>query len=75
MTMIVDPVSAEPAQAARMIRAEFHEMPGLCLTLAQAARLWHLPEVHCRAMLDDLVSTGFLVRDRTNRYARRSDAH
>ena len=41
-------------------RAEFMEMPGLELTLAQAVRLWHLGADDCRAVLDALVDSGFL---------------
>lgn len=32
------------------IRREFEEMPGLCLTLAQGARLFGLPEETCRRL-------------------------
>jgi hypothetical protein len=42
------------------IRAEFLEMPGLRLTVAQAARLWGLDEGACRRVIDVLVGTSFL---------------
>ncbi len=42
------------------IRAEFEEMPGLRLTLRQAARLWGLDQEACRAVVDALVGTSFL---------------
>lgn len=42
------------------IRAEFTEMPGLKLTLAQASRLWNLNERVCREALDALIAEGFL---------------
>jgi hypothetical protein len=45
------------------IRSEFVEMPGLTLTLPQAARLFNLQPDHCERILDDLVDTGTL---RTN---------
>jgi hypothetical protein len=43
-----------------IIRAEFREMPCLCLTLAQAMRLWSLDEGSCRRHLDALCRNGFL---------------
>lgn len=45
---------------ARLIRAEYNEMPGLCLTVAQASRLWGLPPERCREVLDALVAVRFL---------------
>ena len=42
------------------IRAEFLEMPGLRLTLAQASRLWGLDEGACRRVIDVLVGSSFL---------------
>lgn len=44
----------------RRVRAEFNEMPGLRLTLPQAARLWGLEPPACRAVIDALVSDAFL---------------
>jgi len=41
-------------------RAEFMEMPGLQLTLPQAARLWNLGVDDCRYVIDALTDTGFL---------------
>jgi len=35
-------------------------MPGLCVTLAQACRLWQLDAVTCELLLDHLVREGFL---------------
>ena len=43
------------------IDSEYREMPGLRLTLAQAARLWGLPAPQCRALLGALVERGRLV--------------
>ena len=37
------------------IRAEYHEMPGLRLTLSQAARLFNLEPTRCARVLDGLV--------------------
>jgi hypothetical protein len=42
------------------IRAEFLEMPGLRLTVAQASRLWGLDEGACRHVIDVLVGSSFL---------------
>lgn len=44
------------------IRGEYREMPGLCLTLAQARRLWHLDASTCEAALQTLVGEQFLTR-------------
>jgi len=42
------------------IREEYDEMPGLCLTLPQAQRLWALDAHTCRRAIDSLVEAGFL---------------
>jgi len=55
------------------IRAEFLEMPGLHLTLAQARRLWHLDEAVCRGALDELVRARFLTRHANGTYTRISE--
>jgi len=47
-----------------LIRAEYLEMPGLCLTLAQAARLWNVDQNRCLDALDSLAREGFLCRSR-----------
>jgi len=44
----------------RRVRDEFHEMPGLRLTPAQATRLWGLEQTTCRAVIDSLVASAFL---------------
>jgi hypothetical protein len=46
------------------IRGEFREMPGLSLTLRQAARLWRLDAVACDVALRILVEERFLDRTR-----------
>ena len=50
------------------ILAEYREMPGLRLTLRQAARLWAMDAVHCQAILDALVASGSLRRSPTGEY-------
>lgn len=57
-----------------VLRSEFDEMPGMRLTLAQARRLWALPEDECARLLAQLVDAGFLARDRDGRFGRRRDA-
>jgi hypothetical protein len=43
-----------------LIRSEYDEMPGLCLTRAQIQRLW-LPEpAACDSVLRTLVEAGYL---------------
>ena len=42
------------------VRGEFIEMPGLQLTMAQAARLWGLDLTACRNVVDVLVESAFL---------------
>ena len=48
-----------PALVSR-IRSEFLEMPGLQLTLAQAARLWDMEPRACRDVIEALVDSAFL---------------
>ena len=59
------PVSANPdhpePELHRRIAAEFHEMPGLTLTLRQATRLFSLDPVRCERVLGSLVDGGVLV--------------
>jgi hypothetical protein len=42
--------------------AEYDEMPGLCLMLRQAERLFGLDRERCVDVLDALVAVGFLTR-------------
>jgi hypothetical protein len=50
----------EPDVLVHRIRAEFMEMPGLRLTLAQATRLWRLEPAVCQEVIEVLVSSHFL---------------
>jgi len=45
-------------------------MPGLSLTVAQAARFWGLSPATLEALLSALVEGGFLERDRNGSYRR-----
>jgi hypothetical protein len=63
-----------PSQAAidtwlRLIRAEYLEMPGMQLTKPQIRRLWCLDEDACDALVDALVSSGFLRQTPRGAYA------
>ena len=46
------------------IRSEYDDMPGLCLTLRQAARLWDLEPALCERLLETLVAQGVLRQGR-----------
>lgn len=56
-------------EARARVRADYFELPGLTLTVAQAARLWSLGEELALTVLEDLRLSGFLVR-RNDHYAR-----
>ena len=56
----------------RRIKAEFDEMPGLKLTLAQAARLFDLDCRKCGEVLEGLVAAGDLATDGSCYYRRNS---
>ena len=59
-----------PAGAVHIgVLTEYVELPGLILTLPQAARLFHLQPRACADILNDLVEAGFLRREGP-RYAR-----
>ena len=54
----------------RRVKAEFLEMPGLTLTYEQAVRLWACHPAACRAVLESLLESRFLVRTRRAGFAR-----
>jgi hypothetical protein len=56
----------------RRIRAEFLEMPGLCLTVEQAQRLWSLEPRTCEALLNSLIDSQFLRRTARGLFVLRS---
>jgi len=56
------------SQLVRMIEASYREMPGLCLHLPQAARLFGLREPTCRVILEDLVRSGRLRQSGDGQY-------
>jgi hypothetical protein len=57
-------------QLVERVRADFLEMPGLRLTLPQAARLWGIDLMSCEAVVDALVKREFLQRSATGAIAR-----
>jgi hypothetical protein len=59
-----------PADLPARIHAEYIEMPGLRLTIPQAARLWNVDPQRCQQVLDTLTHEGFLYRVRDS-YIRR----
>jgi hypothetical protein len=46
----------------RRIRGEYEEMPGHALSIAQAQRMWNLPQSQCERLLRILVRDHFLSR-------------
>jgi hypothetical protein len=52
------------------VRGEYLEMPGLQLTIRQAARLLGLDEGMCARLLDSLAQQGFLRLTPRGQYAR-----
>jgi hypothetical protein len=66
-------VSGEPSrhELESMILGMYHEMPGLSLQVAQAARLFGLPGPTCQIVLDDLVGRHHLWRAAGGQYKRR----
>lgn len=68
-SLMLNPTSNSNCEALTLrARAEFREMPGMCLTTAQAARLWQLSPARAEELLSELVQSGFLVRRDGERY-------
>jgi DNA-binding IclR family transcriptional regulator len=59
------------ASVIERVQAEYAEMPGLSLTLPQAARLWALSAPQTERLLSTLVESGFLRCNRNGLYRRR----
>lgn len=55
------------------IVAEFREMPGTCLTVGQAARLWALERSDAARALERLERAGLLRRTAHGSYVLRSE--
>ena len=54
----------------KLVRAEYHEIPGLTLTKPQMRRLWGLDPATCDALLDTLIRMRFLRCTRSGAYVR-----
>lgn len=59
---MITSVGTSSSDLTTRVRAEFLEMPGMCLTTAQAARLWQLSLAQAESLMRELVQVGFLVR-------------
>ena len=81
LTMTLGPVRTERRDLARRdaivrrIEAEFHELPGLVLSLRQASRFLGVDEAACGRILDALIRAGALRRSPTEYYSRREAGH
>jgi hypothetical protein len=67
------PLNLDPLEFHQLVdrvRSEFLEMPGLRLTLPQAARLWGLDLPSCEAVVDALIRSAFLQRTATGAVTR-----
>ena len=62
---------ADTAALLRRVRGEFLEMPGLCLSVEQAQRLWGLERHACESVLNALADTQFLHRTVTGVFVMR----
>jgi len=58
-------VNPDEQELCHRVQAEFREMPGLTLTLPQAARLFSLEPDRCERILDALVNAGDLATNGT----------
>jgi hypothetical protein len=59
---VVSARADDQALSAR-VSAEFREMPGLSITLAQAVRLFNVDRPRCERILGSLVQRGILATD------------
>jgi hypothetical protein len=62
-------VNVPSAELVHRIRAEYLEMPGLCLSAPQAQCLFGLDAETCDAVLATLLDAKFLVRTHTGLFA------
>ncbi|HEX3703650.1 MAG TPA: hypothetical protein VHU82_09975 [Vicinamibacterales bacterium] len=58
-----------PEPVLHRIRCEYLEMPGMRLTIRQAARLWNLDETTCAAVMARLVDAAFLKQTPAGAFA------
>jgi hypothetical protein len=64
---MVTETSPETQELCTRITRDYLEIPGLVLTLPQAAHLWHADAECCAEALERLVASGFL-RNSTGMY-------
>jgi hypothetical protein len=62
-----------PEKLLARIRAEYLEMPGLCLTLEQMQRLCGVDRTLCEFVVNSLVEAKFLCLKSTGAYGRLTD--
>ena len=62
------PVPDRPEALIGRVRAEYREMPGLCLTVQQACRLWQIDATNCTRILEGLLAERFLRRTATGAF-------
>jgi hypothetical protein len=72
-TLLAKP-EGEIASLRSRIEGEYREMPGLSLTLAQAARLWGLDRATTERVLESLSETNVLSRTRDGIYRLSSES-
>jgi hypothetical protein len=60
MQVATSPPPTDLRELVSLIRAEYDEMPGLCLTRPQVQRFWLLEPQACDAVLRVLVEAGHL---------------
>ena len=53
-----------------LVRADYHEIPGLHLTKPQVQRLWNLDASTCQAIVEALEADKFLRRTPTGAYVK-----
>ena len=58
----------------QIVRGEYLDVPGLCLTRSQVQRLWGLDEAMCERVLVALMQAHFLRRTSEDRFVRDSSA-
>jgi hypothetical protein len=64
------PATATLHELLRRIESEFEDMPGMCVTIPQAQRLWGLDATTCAFVLMTLVERRILRRTRRGTYVK-----
>jgi len=65
-----DSPQSQPSAVADRVIAEYHEMPGLKLSVAQASRLWAIDARFCEGLLQHLADRHLLRRTRDGCFVR-----